>query len=91
MSNEGELKKRIREQVFFDRAETTQASFSSRVKSLEQFDDILDEVRKEFPKVSQKWVPTKGKRVDWKRLCLQMEQKIIEFENFGKKWFGDKE
>ena len=49
---------------------------------------IVDEVRKEFPKVSQKWVPTKGSYVDWKTLCLQMEQKIIEFENFGKRWFG---
>jgi len=50
---------------------------------------VVDEVYKEYPKVSQKWVPTKGNRVDWRTLCLQMEQKIIEFENFGKKWFGE--
>ena len=51
---------------------------------------ILGEGRNEYPKVSQKWVPTKGNRVDWKTLCMQMEQKIIEFENFGKKWLGEK-
>jgi predicted ribosome-associated RNA-binding protein Tma20 len=50
---------------------------------------LLDAVEKEYPKVSQKWVPVKGRRVDWKILCLQMEQKIIAFENFGKKWFGE--
>jgi hypothetical protein len=49
----------------------------------------IDEAAKEYPKVSQKWVPTKGRHVDWKTLCLQMEQKIIEFENFGKKWLGE--
>lgn len=51
--------------------------------------DVVDEAYKEYPRVSQKWVPTKGTRVDWKTLCLQMEQKIIEFENFGKKWLRE--
>jgi hypothetical protein len=49
---------------------------------------VLDEAKKEYPKVSQKWVPVKGRRVNWKLLCKLMEQKIIEFENFGKKWLG---
>jgi len=49
----------------------------------------IDEAEKEYPKVSQQLVPMKGRDFDWKLLCKRMEQKIIEFENFGKRWFGD--
>jgi len=50
----------------------------------------IDNAKREYPKVSQRWVLVKGRRVDWKSLCKLMELRIIEFENFGKKWFGDK-
>lgn len=54
-------------------------------------EDTLVIMKGEYPQVSQQWVPVKGRRVDWKRLALLMEQKIIEFENFGKKWFKDEQ
>ena len=79
-TNEGEFKKRL-----FENRDVINAK-----PLMVAMEDWLDEAHKDYPQVSQKWVPTKGKRVDWKTLCLQMEQKIIEFENFGKRWFGDK-
>ena len=53
--------------------------------------NTVGHAREEYPKVSQKWVPVKNGKIQWKQLCMQMEQKIIEFENFGKKWFGENE
>lgn len=80
---EGLLKKRIRE------AGMGHDSQIAEDADKEGLFLLVDEANKEYPKVSQKWVPVKGHRVDWKLLAHQMELKIIEFENFGKKWLGE--
>ena len=78
---EGELRKRILSVIDED---------DKSGKGLNEFKiwEILREAKKEYPKVSQVQLLAKGTHVDWKRICRQMEQKIIAFENFGKKWFG---
>jgi hypothetical protein len=78
MENEGEFKKFIQDNLDV-------IPLSLRIA----LEERIQEATKEYPKVSQKWVPVKGRRVDWKSLCKLMELRIIEFENFGKKWFGD--
>lgn len=78
MSERGEFRKRLDELL------------SKRFEPYEvkRIYNWLLEAEKEYPQVSQQWVPVKGNHVDWKTLTIQMEQKIIAFENFGKKWFG---
>jgi hypothetical protein len=91
MVKEGLLKKRIEEMIFHeysgyqDSIDLGERLYPREVRKL------LDDAITEYPKVSQKYVPMKGKLVNWKKLCILMEQKIIEFENFGKKWFGERE
>ena len=84
--------------LVWDDKERNDGEFNKRIIAYELYHDpqvwlvrtrlTIGEAYREYPKVSQKWVPVKGRRVDWKLLVFQMEQKIIEFENFGKKWFG---
>lgn len=85
---ESELKKRLL--PYMDKLEGEFGCGESGESFQEELGILLDEVFEDYPKVSQKWVPTKGHHFDWKGLCLMMEQKIIKFENFGKKWLGDK-
>lgn len=47
--------------------------------------EVLDEAKQDYPKVSQKEIGHLG----YQKALEMMEHKIIEFENFGKKWFGE--
>jgi hypothetical protein len=51
----------------------------------------LDEAKKEFLPVQQRWVATKGSKVDWKETCRRMELANIEREKWFSKWFGEDE
>jgi hypothetical protein len=84
---EGELKKRLL--PYMDKLEGEFGCGESGEGFHEELDKLLSEIVNDYPTVSQKYVPMKGKRVHWKKLCFAMEQKIIAFENFGKKWFGE--
>lgn len=94
--SEGEFKKRLSELCSLgwhgnpDNNPNAKLQLDTNI-TLHDIEQILDEGEREYPQVFQKWVPIKGKHIDWKTLCKLMEQKIIEFENFGKKWFGEKE
>jgi len=93
-NNNGEFKKRIRElneDIWNKQNDLNKQGKCAVTAFRETCEGFLNKAHQEYPKVSQKWVPVKGHHVDWKRLCLMMEQKIIEFENFGKKWFGETE
>jgi len=55
--------------------------------SLKQITDVIDEMRKEFPKFKQFELPTiDGIEVDWKKTCRMMEQRTIEREKWFEKW-----
>ena len=54
--------------------------------------DLLQMAIKEYPKTSQVELPIKDGKIDWETVAKNMELKIIDFENFGKKWLiGDEE
>ena len=49
--------------------------------------DIVDEMRKDFPKFKQFELPTiNGIEIDWKTACKMMEAQIIKRENWYNKW-----
>lgn len=74
---EGELKRRI------DTCFITEIYYQ-KYPSVEA-DDIIDEARKEFPQSKQVNITD----MDKNQVIRMMEQKIIAYENFGKKWLGE--
>ena len=90
MSEQGKLKKRIQEQVFLDRQQQTQASFSSRVKSLEKFHAIVDEAKKEFPIYGNVEIELLKKRQIIQVRDAQ-EAFVHAIYDWFEKWFGEKE
>ena len=51
---------------------------------------ILDEVKKEMPPFTEKWVNTEKENPDWKATCEAMNERTIAREKWFIKWFGDK-
>ena len=50
---------------------------------------ILDEVKKEMPLFTDKWVNIEYENPDWKATCETMNQRTLEREKWFIKWFGE--
>jgi hypothetical protein len=50
---------------------------------------LLDEVKKEMPLFSEKWVNTENDNPDWKATCEAMNERTIAREKWFIKWFGE--
>lgn len=50
---------------------------------------ILDEVKKEMPPFTEKWVNTDHENPDWKATCEAMNDRTIAREKWFIKWFGE--
>lgn len=90
--SEGELKKQIRCAAEHLVCASDTCEYAGTLPDIVRYSDlkqILGEAQEEYPKVSQKSLFTHDGVIDWETMCKLMEQKIIEFENFGKKWFGE--
>jgi hypothetical protein len=49
----------------------------------------LDEVKKEMPFFTEKWVDTEKENSDWKAACEVMNERTLAREKWFIKWFGD--
>jgi hypothetical protein len=49
---------------------------------------ILDEVKKEMPPFTEKWVSAENEK-DWKATCDAMSERAIAREKWFIKWFGE--
>ncbi len=50
---------------------------------------ILDEVKKEMPPFTEKWVNIQTENPDWKATCEDMNERTIAREKWFIKWFGE--
>ena len=54
-----------------------------------KIEQILDEVKKEMPVFTEKWVNTEYENPDWKATCEPMNERTIAREKWFIKWFGE--
>jgi hypothetical protein len=50
---------------------------------------VLDEVKKEMPLFTEKWVNTEYDNPDWKATCEAMNERTLAREKWFIKWFGE--
>jgi len=50
---------------------------------------ILDEVKKEMPPFTEKWVVTENGNPEWKATCEAMNERTIAREKWFIEWFGE--
>jgi hypothetical protein len=85
---EGELKKQIQTQVFFDRQDATQSNFKSRLQSKEKFNEIVEAAKQEWLQIEANLKKqTYRRRADavFTAICKMHEEK----DNWFKRWFGE--
>jgi len=74
--SEGEFKKRIKAYELYHNPEV----WLTRIRN------TIDEAKKEYPQTKQVEISMdQYGEYDFEAMCKLLEQKIIEFENFGKK------